>query len=383
MKNVKKNVNYIYAEYLYILGIALFLFSRLYRYSLIIDISGITTSIIRLISFSFMIPNVVFNNYNRKEIYLIVFLYFLSIICILFGGDKSLILYPTILCGFKNVNIKRTINILFILTLSCLLLHLFVFIIDYVTKNKEFFSMFHFTGRYNEVGVFEKNTIMFADNNMFGIRTVCCVMEYMYLTNRNNHRYFKALILFVLSIVLLLITQSRTSFIMSILLVSYMVIENIHVFNKNVVLIRNISIIGSVSSSILLTNIVLWNNSISIRIDSLLSGRPSVFNKVYNYLGINILPKISKFNSMSKVFGTYMLPDNSYISVFFKWGLAISILIFILTYIFINSNKNEIIIDYFISILAIWFIIEFISMEVVMYFVPLIIMSNYFNKEKK
>ena len=383
MKSDKNSINYKYIEYLYVFGIALFLFSRLYRYSLIIDINGITTSIIRLISFSFMIHNVIFNNYNRKEIYLIVFLYCLSMICILFGGDKSLILYPTILCGIKNVNIKRTINILFILTLSCLLLHLSVFIIDYVTKNKEFFSMFHLTGRYNEVGILEKNTIMFADNNMFGIRTVCCVMQYMYLTNRNSHRYFKSFILFILSIVLLLITQSRTSFIVCILLVLYMLIENIRVFNKNVVLIRNISIFGSMLSSILLTNIVLWNNSISYKINDLLSGRPSVFNKVYNYLGINALPEITKFNSMSKVFGTYMLPDNSYISVFFKWGLVISILLFILTYIFINSNKNEIIIEYFISILAIWFIIEFISMEFVMYFVSLIIMSNYFNKEKK
>lgn len=382
MKNKKKYINSIYIEYLYILGIALFLFSRLYRFSLIIDISGKTTSIIRLISFILMIPNVIFQDHNRKEIHLIVFIYFLSIICILFGGDKSLIIYPTVIFGVKNICIKRIICVIFISTLLCVLLHLVVYIINYVINNKEFFSMFHIQGKYNEIGILEKNTIMFADNNMFGIRFVCCVMQYMYLTNRNNHRYLKTIILFILSILLLLITQSRTSFIVCILLVLYMLIENKHVFNRNIILIRNISIFGSITSSIILTMIVLWNNSISFKINDLLSGRPSVFNKAYNYLGINVLPVITKFNSMSKVFGTYMLPDNSYISVFLKWGLIISLILFIMTYIFINNSKNETIIDYYISILAIWFIIEFISMEFVIFFVPLIIFNNYLSDIK-
>ena len=178
---------------------------------------------------------------------------------------------------------------------------------------------------------------------------------------------------------MMLISQSKASFIICILLILYMLFENSKLLINKTPIIRNISIIFGFMTSILLVIIPIYPNRIFAIITKYLTGRPTIYNNAFNYMGVNLLPKIDKFNNMSKVFGSYTLPDNSYISVFLKWGLLLSLIMFILTFVFINRTKNEPIIDYFIAVIAIWFIVEFISMEFVIYFVPLVIFNKYFN----
>lgn len=358
---------------LYYIGFAIFAFSRIWQYSYVFNMSNLTKSILRLLSFVFLMPKVLFQDYNKKTIETLILFFGVAIVCIVLGGDKNLLLIPMLLIGIKDIDIRKILNILFATTLFCLLIHCLVFMINYIRSNQDFFSVFHISSKL------VKNKIMFYDNNMWAMRFTCCVMQYMYLTNRDINRYIKAFILFLLSVFMMLISQSKASFIICILLILYMLFENSKLLINKTPIIRNISIIFGFMTSILLVIIPIFPNRIFAIITKYLTGRPTIYNNAFNYMGVNLLPKIDKFNNMSKVFGSYTLPDNSYISVFLKWGLLLSLIMFILTFVFINRTKNEPIIDYFIAVIAIWFIVEFISMEFVIYFVPLVIFNKYFN----
>lgn len=370
-----KYYNCVFIKMFYV-GFIVYAFIDLFQYTQLVNFTSSIKSVLRLISMFFLLPKIVFQDYDNKLARLSLLLVSLTVVSILLGGDKSLLLVPIILLGIKDIKIKKIIYLLFAITLLCITSHCVVFIIKYVIENNNFINMFHISG------VTEKNKIMLYDNNMWAIRFTYCMMQYMYLTDRNKNRFIKTFVMIVLSIFMLLISQSRASFIICLLLIMYMVFENVNFFKKNIVIIRNAMIIFGFVSSMIFIMMPMFTNDLFSKVIAYLSGRPIIYNKAYNYIGLNIFPSINRFNDISKVFGAYMMPDNSYISVFLKWGLLLSVIMFVLTYFFINKNKNEEIVDYYIAVLAIWFIVEFISMDFVVYFIPLIIIHNYLSKEQ-
>lgn len=360
-------------EYSFLLGILVFSFSRVYQYSLILDLNSTFKTVLRLLSFVLLLPKVILQKYDKKDLPMVIALYVFTIICICFSNDKNMIIIPTLLIGCKDMDMKKVVKVIFVVTLSAVIIHGIWFMVDYTLKNNNFISMFHISGSI------VKNTVMYRDNNMYAIRFVCCMMQYVYITNRERNRYIKALILFVLSIFMLFITQSRTSVIIALLIVLYLVFENM-INDRISKTIVYISISLGILSSILLTIIGSFSldNNVAYFFGKLLSGRPTIFNKAVNYIGINLLPSIDEFKNISSTFGRYTLPDNSYISLFIKWGLLIFIILCVFVYVLVVKNNNEKITNYYIGIMAIWFIVEYISIEYVMYIVPLLVVNNYF-----
>ena len=362
--------------FLFYIGIFIFSFSRIYQYSLLFDFDSSIKSIIRILSFVLMIPKIVLQQYDKKDYPMIIGLFLLSFLCILGGGDNNIILIPTVLVGMKDIDIKKVITIIFYVTLSALIIHLIAFVIDYGINNKNILTMFHFSSKI------VKNTIMYRDNNMYAIRFACCLLQYVYLTNRDKNRIAKTIILFVLSLFVFSISQSRTSFIISILIIMFIIIENNKLFNRILIPLRNLTCVFSIIASLLL--VVIGNNasnSFFNKINNLLSGRPSIYSKAVNHIGISLFPNIEEFNNISKEFGSYSIPDNSYISIILKWGIIISLLLAIISFVFIIKTSHSNIINYYLVVIFIWFIAEYISMEIVMYIAPLLCSNVYYSNK--
>lgn len=362
-------------ELFFLIGFGTYLFYRLYQYSDLIEITKSLKTTLKLVSLVFMLPKILINKYNSREKLVSFALTIVTILFIVLGGDKGLILIPIILIGIKDINIKKIIKLIFAMTAFCVLIHCTYFVIEYTTMNKNFITMFHISD-YPIT-----NKIKFKDYNMFAFRYTCLIMQYVYLTNRDRNRIIKSIILFLLSTIVLFISQSRASFVICLIIVLYLLFEkNIYV-NRIFNVTKYIAIGGSIILSALAMIIPYDSNSIMLYANIKLNGRIQIFNNAYKYIGINILPSIEKFNGISKAFGSYMMPDNSYISLLLKWGLLLFVILFIITIIIIAKN-NDNLIDFYICLLAIWFLTEYISMEFVIYFVPLLVVDNFFNDYK-
>lgn len=378
MKNqlIKKlNINDKYINISFMLGVFVYAFFRAYQYSNIFSFVNNSKSILKIISFLLIIPKLIFQNYLKKDISLVLSLFILTICYIFFGGDKGLLIIPSILVGSKDIDIKKIIRIVFYVTMSSVIIHCLWFILDYGFKNHEIISMFHLS----DFPV--TNKIMFYDYNMFALRYTCALIQYIYLTDRNEKPIIKVIVLLILSTFTLFISQSRASFIVCVLAILFIIIEKIDYFTIIFKYYKYISIIFSILISFLLMVVPYNLNSFTTYINIKLNGRFNICNDAFDYIGVTLTPNLSKFKNMSKVFGTYMMPDNSYISLLLKWGVLLFIALLITALIIIKNNK-ETIIDYYISILAIWFIVEYISMEFIMYIVPLVLINTYFNRNR-
>lgn len=71
-------------------------------------------------------------------------------------------------------------------------------------------------------------------------------------------------------------------------------------------------------------------------------------------MGINLFPNIEKYNHLRK--DTGLILDNGYLGLLLKWGVAMFILFAIIISILV-SKKYYSITNYYIAIIAIWFIV--------------------------
>lgn len=364
-------------DILFYIGVGIFAFSRVYEYSTLIELTKSIKSVLRILSFGFLLPKVVFQDYDKKDIPMVLMLYVYTIVCICFSKDKNTIILPTLLVGCKGINIRKVINIIFTVLLSALVIHCVAFMVVYTKTNGDFLSMFHLSSHP------VKNIILYRDNNMYGFRFACCTMLYIYLTDRNKDRYLKSLILFLLSIFMLLLCQSRTSFIMIVMAIGYLLFEN-NIFNKlNMNVVKYVVVVLSIIISFMLP-IIGSNKEIFLfgKINILLSNRPAIYNTAINVLGIHLLPNIKNFDNVSNMVGSYTRPDNSYISTLLRWGIILTVLIALITYLLIRKEKDKLN-NYYICIMAICFIVEYASIRYMLYALPLIVSNSYFNNIKQ
>lgn len=360
---------------LYIFGIVVFAFSRIYQYSMLFGVDGKIESILRIVTLCLTAPKLLVEKYKKEEI-AIYLMFALVFLCIVLGGDKSLILIPIILVGLKNTDIKKVVGAIFVVTLSAVIIHLLAYIYVYCSSGNSFLSMFHF----KVIGL--KCTVMYGDNNIYAAIFTCGLMQYTYLTNRNKNRYIKLAVLFALSVFVFSISQSRGSFIICVLVLLFYILEKNNLFVKRIELIKYITIIFSILCSAFFSICTRFDNVIFNKITSTLSGRPTIFNKAINYIGINLLPSVYKFDHINSYFGSYSMPDNSYVSTLLIWGVIVTLLICAFAYYFCFVNKNDLITNYLIIVVSIWFISEHMSIEWISYIVPLLCVSNYFNNNK-
>lgn len=365
-------------DLLYLIGIAIFAFSRIWQYSLIFDLTSKINTVLRIFTFVLLLPKLLLQKYSKNELYVCLSLVIYTILCIVLGGDNNLIIIPCILLGLKDIDIKKIIKIIFIINISVITIHFVCFVINYYLNNQELLSIFHFMWTDGN------NNLMFRNRNMFAIRYMCAIMQYIYITNRDDKRFIKTIVLLLISIFVFQISNSRVCFLMCIILIMFMLLENNKLLIKYSELIKSLSFIISVIFTLIM--IIVGNNmdnSLCIKIDNLLAWRPHYLSEMCNYVGINVLPNIEKFNSIKEHFGNFVVivPDNSYIALLLKWGVVLAILLLLIVYYFVFRNKNDLITNYFISAIFLFFTMEYFSNEYIIYIVPLLVMSNYFNNK--
>lgn len=370
--------NKIPSKKMYYIGICLYAFIIINQYSLIFNISGTYKSIIRIVSFLLMIPKILFQEYKQNEVKVIMLLIMFSLFCVVLGGDKNIIIIPIVFFGIKNIDIKKIVMYIFIINIFSLLLHFIYFVINYYINNHELSSIFYFM--WWDIN----NNLMYTNRNLFAFRYACLFIQYLFITDRNKNRSIKTVVLLLLAVFGYQISNSRTAFIMSLTVILYMFLEKSDFIKSKINIFKNLSLVfGLLSSFFIIYCGGKYEEPFFNEINRLLSGRAHYIYDIYKYIGINTLPSFEKFNNIREYFGRniVIVPDNSYLSILFKWGLIISLLLLAFVIYFTICKKNDSFTNYCSGIMFLMFVVEYYSPDFIIYIVPLLVMNNYFNRE--
>lgn len=353
-------------EIFYIIGILLLTVKAECNSSIIIPTTGKVASLLYVLSLIFMFPKVIFQKYNKKDLLLIVPLVSITIVCIFCSKTFNLITIPFAIIGIKNSDVKKIVKYILYITISVVLIHLIGYIYQNISSGIPFLSLLTF--KRAEF----RPTILFSDHNNFCILISCAIMQYIYITNRNQKKYIKFILLLLLSFFAYLLGQSITSLAVSILAILFIIIENNRFFNQHINKFEVFSISFSTIFSLSMPYINVDSGLFS-KINLLVSDRIRWEGYAQKILGWSIFPQPDKYDQLLNFY-----VDNCFISFALKWGLLISTIVLIIIFVVGLDINTKVIEKYFLSIIFIWGIMENVPKLITVTFIPLVLFNNFF-----
>ncbi len=229
----------------------------------------------------------------------------------------------------------------------------------------------------------------FSHPNVLSALLTICTIDLIYLSTKNKKYNIPAIILTIISLyIVTFVTQSRSSFLMLILVVIFYFLVRKKTGEKIVSFFKYLIYILFPLNCILslyITYLYYINNHIGVELDRLLSGR-LFYNSIYlTYHNINLFGNSLYFTGISakNYYGRYtMILDNSYVYTLLRFGV-ISI-IFLSILFFLECKKLYSKKKYFLILILVSFLIYglFERHSLIVFYNPfLLLFGNIIHKE--
>lgn len=266
----------------------------------------------------FIIQN---KNYHTKSLIYSVMLLIIGIITFIYSKDKTILKLIMLLITFKEIDFDK-----FIKTDCFLKIGLLLFVV-----------LAFFLGFTNNILVYRegilRNAFGFSHPNKIGLYLMMISLESYYIM-RNKKIIIPFILSIIISSVIFLFIDSRTTLLIIILNIIFICLNKIF---KNKILEKKIIEIVVKNLFLILTIITLilahkfsFNNSFLVKLNQLLSYRISYNHYFLTNYGINIF---GNFVETSK----YLILDSSYLNIILRFGY---ILFFCLYFLFYKSFKD-------------------------------------------
>lgn len=357
-------------ELLFVFGVLVYTFLKVFDYSQIIDFTSKQRSFLRAVTLLCILPKAIFQNKNKKELYIALCLEFFALLSYVFSKSLRMLILPTMLIGMKDTNIKQLIRYIFYITISAVVIHIIGFSYVYFMENKTFVGLLHIN-KY-----LSKNVVLYNENNFFSERAALAAIEYIYITDRNSNRYIKLFAILAYSVFILLISQSWASVAIIIFASLYLIIENNSSLVKNINIYKYLFLMFSLLLSIIILfgGSLLENNIILSIINKLLSGRIYWCTLAKDTIGLSLLPQTFEFEKLILI----MPVDNALSGIVLRWGVLFAIVYLFFVYYFAVKCKHDDITNHYIILLSLWYITEVYPIELLSMPLLLIMFSNIY-----
>lgn len=358
-----------YSELLYLIAITSYSFLMCFSSSEIIKIPNLLKISLYLISLLFSLPKVLSQNYTKNELIICSLMYIFTLIYSISNHSIMLFIIPSLLIGVKNSNTKTIAKIVLIICMSFIIIHTISFTIYYLKNIGTISTYLRF---HRDV---QANHMHSYNHNRYGMRWVCSYISYLFLTNRDNKRYVKGIILTFLSIFVFALCQSKACFIIMLGLCFYVFIEKYKLFDKFVQIIKWASLIFSLSYSFIIQFLDL-NNPFVALLNKITTTRVEL--AIANRINLGIHFFVSNFNQNS--YANYT-KDNLILEYELEYGLffVICLTLFIIYICFMH--KNNTFNNFVISLMFIMALSQRTPRHITLTLIPLLIMHNYFSIE--
>lgn len=358
------------AEYFYLFAVFIYSFRMAFRNSLIIQFSSYTKLLIYLVIFALLIPKVLLQKYNRRQLIVSIIIMLLSMTAYYFNRTRNLLAIPLFLIGVKDVDIKRIVKVVFAVTMSFVIIHTAGYFVDHFRNGRTLFNIPLFDRSDN------RSTVLCKSFNNYGTVTAMAIMQFVYLFNKlkKNRIVFVALI--ILSVFFYGIGTSRASLLVSLLSSSVLLLkDNIFVKKNNktiVFYVFTVCVIISVSMIFMDRG-----NSITLLLDKLLSGRVLYSIDAREAYGISLWPQVEK------LLDNPIYLDNFVVYLIMVYGMVLTALFLLLVIYLANSYGNDTVIDLLMCITYIWALTERYPEYITLTVVPIVVLYEYYKKYEK
>ncbi len=369
-------------EKFYLIGLSIMLIRALIENSNLIELPSTVDLVLIVIPAILLGLKIIMEKYTIKEYIIIliagIFCVYTSFLCDYFAITMS---YLT-LVGIKNINISKALKVIAI-TIGIYLLICFIYFLWFYITDRESLPYYAITDNNTK-----RFYIFFNNPNSFAAFTFWSLAIYLYLL-RDRKNIIKYIIYIIINALVYYFTVSRTTLILSIILLcAFFAIEkNWKICNEKLLkfLAKYSFLICAVFS---LLSVVGYNifPSFFDKIDDLLSRRISLGVIAYEMYGMTFLPKAIEFPLVKwkNKYAANLTLDNAYIRSTINFGIIYLFIIYwiILKGLKLKNDKYELILIIVMSISA---LSECYIFSTYFCFPILILMSKIFenNKEEK
>lgn len=353
-------------EILYLVSIFSYSFLMCYSSSEIITLPYLLRLVLYCISLLFAIPKVVSQHYTKKELILCLSMYFVTFVYVVVNKTIMYFIIPTILIGVKNSNTKTIAKILLVILLSFIIIHTISYTLFYVNNISSLSTLLHFD-RSKYI-----NNMHCYNHNRYGARWVCSYLAYLHITNRNDNRVIKSIILLMITVLIYALCQSRACMIIMFGICIFNIFENYSFFKFLTKIFKYVSLVLTIFYSIIIQYLNM-DTVIAQFLNKLTTLRVEYAINNINLFGSHFIVQIT--NEMKEAAIDNLVQD--YI-IRYGYFLLIAITIILVYLLFINSN--DLFIDYTMSLLLIMSISQRTPRHITLTLIPLIIFNNYFLK---
>ncbi|MEF7610882.1 hypothetical protein V4V32_09380 [Enterococcus casseliflavus] len=280
------------------------------------------------------------NRYTFKEWFAIGVIILTLVVSYYYSSDITLLFSFIILFSISEIEYKKTLKMVMIGQSLALFLTLFFY----------FANILPDLVSYRNDGK-PRHSLGFRHYLFLGDTFLTIVMAYV-VTLKNNLEYWKYIFIFIIQLLIFYFTDGRTNtYLLFLFLIGIFFIQNDFI-SKNNNLKFNVlyftNIIVTLSSMALTFFLALtFNNmdSFILRLNSIFTGRPNLWNQYFSMytprlFGIEIYEVSNTSHEILSVGSTYLVLDNSYLYLFFKFGIIPFIIFLIYWYSMIRASKK-------------------------------------------
>ncbi len=298
------------------------------------------------------------------------------LVCLCFSQDINFILPFMLALTFINTDYNKIIKYFFVSSMICFCVHIFLFIIGVLDDPDIMYRT------VSDGSVLTRSFLGFEHpNNAFMFLLPIILCGYYFVQNFIQKLIFVSISFFI-SLIIFFKTNSRTGFILIILILLISLINESWIKRRKILLFIG-RFMFFIMSIISIGISILCGKEITNKVNELLSGRPYIWHTYLNDK-VRLIPTPGKIgleeSQIVDQFGQSI--DNYYIYFLVRYGIILFIIIGIIYYAFFkNLQKNGQIKLYVITIFYfIYGMVETNTILVSINFVLIFIFSIYFNK---
>lgn len=311
------------------------------------------------------LPKIVLQKYNHKELMASAAIFVLAVLAYYFNPTRNLLAVPFILVGVKDCDIRRIAKIVFVVLLSFVIVHTFGYFYLHFAKGGTLLNIPWF-----DRGP-DRSTVLCKSYNNYGAITSMFTIVYLFLTDRERNRYLKFVVWLLLSIFFYAVGTSRTSLIVSILSILFLLTEKTEFINRNIKYIKYLMFTFLVLFSVSMFFMDM-NNDIVKFLDKLLTTRIYWAVEARKQIGISLLPNVTGLLE-------HQMPiDNLVVYFIIIYGVILAAVLILMVVYFAIVPKQSLFVDYMLIVTFLWAITERYPTYILITLIPMLVMYRFY-----
>lgn len=365
LKKMRSICNEKIQENMYLFALLLYSFRMVFRNSLIIQFSSYTKLLVYLAVYALILPKIVFQKYNKKQLIVTGCILGLGAMAYYFNRTRNIIAIVFMLVGVKDCDLKKVAKIVFSVTAFFVCIHTFAYFYTHFANGGTLANTPFFDRSVN------RSTVLCKSFNNYGAVTAFLILQYVYLTDRNKNKYIKFAVLLFLSIFFYAVGTSRTSMLISLMAALSLLLENCEPIKRKMGSFRKASFIVCVILSVSMFFADAGDPMIQ-KIDVLFSGRISLSALARQMYGLSLFPQVEE------ILNSPIILDNFVNYLGIVYGLILAGIFLVLVYYIANNHKNDWFTEYMMIVTYAWALTERYPLYVTLTLIPLVTLYNFY-----